>query len=360
MLACSDILHFVDSENRIIQRMIAIILVIKQKKSFYTKIAYRYMSVKIKFLIILKNIKIKKATILRSPEETRSIYVHTQFIVDVERVKRFLINESKPLDPSVPSKGNLPSCFEVKNWSLDLSTWCVDIFGFARFKVVSSDRVGSIEILNRGAMVRQGVSAYIRPAGFSRSISWRRVHGKSSSARGGVRDAYHAGINRASRVASKRWYSTDVVPNVSDILALTVFRGSPSSSPSGRHGRLQDRPHAVCFSLVVAEWPIPNLRNFDTISRGFRSISRHHFPITREYMAFHSPVLPFRIYSCTTCDVSDVWRRIVRKDGVKRTSVTRRWDILFVECIIYLFFLFPCFITKVDFWTCWLLLRWLN
>lgn len=133
-------------------------LVIKQKKSFYTKISYRYMSVKIKFLIILKNIKIKKAMILRSPQETRSFYIHTQFIVDIERVKRFLINESKSLDPSVPSKGKLHSCFEVKNWPLDLSTWCVDIFGFARFRVVSSDRVGSIEILNRGATVRQGVS----------------------------------------------------------------------------------------------------------------------------------------------------------------------------------------------------------
>lgn len=138
--------------------MIAIILVIKQKRSFYTKISYRYMSVKIKFLIIPKNIKIKKVIILRSPQETRSFHMHTQFIVDVERVRRFLINESKPPDPSVPSKGNLPSCFEVKNWPLDLGTWCVDIFGFARFRVVSSDRVGPIEILNR-AMVRQGVSA---------------------------------------------------------------------------------------------------------------------------------------------------------------------------------------------------------
>lgn len=94
----------------------------------------------------------------------------------------------------------------------------------------------------------------------------------------------------------------------------------PSRPPSG------PTPRHVRCPLAAAEWPTPSSRNFDTTSRGFRSISRHHFPITREYTRFFPQLPPSsgvplwitaqRVLRTFVPDVSDV--------SYERGTYTRR------------------------------------
>lgn len=101
-----------------------------------------------------------------------------------------------------------------------------------------------------------------------------------------MRDAHHAGINReTSRAASKRWCSAVVVSNVSDILPL-LSGGRRAALLQAVTAAFRIDPTPCVFHWFTAEWPTPSSRNFDITSKDFRSISRHHSPITREQLPF--------------------------------------------------------------------------
>lgn len=140
------------------------------------------------------------------------------------------------------------------------------------------------------------------------------VDGKSSSARGGVRDAHHAGINRAPLVASKRWCSSNVVPQHQRHLGPNAFPGvdeqlssRPSRPPSG------PTPRRVFF----AGYPRMADTEFEEFRHYFEKLPQHLKAPLSNYTWVHAFA-----YGLQDRDVR--WNRATC--GVNWRSRTIRWS----------------------------------
>lgn len=258
-------------------------------------------------------------------------------------VKRLLVNtrdSAEPIHPRFSSALKSDFTHPLQAYETLDRRKCINIFVVP----VSRWRSESWRSGRPDWNIKSGNRIRLRPRrfshfGFSRSISWRRVHGKSSDARrpprrnqyGDVTSGVEALVLGHRRLQRERHLAS-------------TFRGSTSSSPPGRHGRLQDRPHAVCFFIGSPQNGRHRVRGIPTLLRKTSAASQGTALQLHVSNPFYFSYLKTRIFVSGILGCSSRFEYIIPLRGhsnrASMTSLFFFWGNRRVSMSIFLFFIF--------------------